>query len=544
MKRPLLAVVFLALAALPATARTVDVAVIAVNDVHGNLEAPPGGIALPDPAHPGKNFTVAAGGLDRMATLVKRLRARHKNSIFVAAGDLIGASPLVSGLFHDEPVIEAMSQMGLAASAVGNHEFDKGVDELLRLQKGGCHPKDGCRGGHVFKGARFQYLAASTVYGGSGKTILPSYIVRRFEGVPIAFIGLTRHETGGMVSPAASRGLVFRDEAETVNALAARLKAQGVAAIVVMVHRGDEVASGGVDDCNNPQGPLAALAGKFDKAVDVVISGDSHFGYVCTMDGRLVTQAHRYTTLVTEIDLKLDSRTRDVVSARAANFVVDPGLPPDPAIRRLIDGYSRRAAPLAGRVVAAIPETLPVPVAGKLTQELALGDVIADGMRAGADHARIAFINPGAIRVSLPTGPVTHAALFAVMPFGNNIVSLDLTGAQLKAVLEQQWNDPQLVRIMKVSSGFHYAWDQRRADGDHIVPGSMTLDGKAIAPEATYRVAVPDFLAAGGDGMNIFTQGRNPVTGPTILESVEAWLPGHVPANGNPEGRVARLDGP
>ena len=521
---------------------TVAVTVLAVNDIHGNIDPPPGGIDIPDPAHPGKSFNIAAGGLDRMATLVKRLKAQNRNSIFVAAGDMVGASPLLSSMFHDEPVIEALTQMGLAASSVGNHEFDKGPVELLRLQKGGCHPVDGCKGGHVFAGARFQYLAAGTVYTANGKTILPPYIVRRFEGVPVAFIGTTRFETGAMVAPSSSAGLTFHDEAQTINALLPKLKAQGIHAIVVLLHRG-YYTDGGPNSCDDPHGPLAGWVEKLDKAVAVVVSGDSHYAYTCRIDGRLVTEAHRYGTMVTKIDLRLDRRTREVASAKATNFVIDPGLPPDPGIVRLIDNYRRRAGP-PNRVIATLPAPLPVPVNEKLLQEVAMGDLIADGMRAASGQAQIAFINPGAMRVGIDkAGPVTHADLFAVLPYANNIVTLDLTGAQLKAALEQQWGNPPLVRILKPSRGFHYAWDQRRAAGDHVVPGSMTLNGAPILPETVYRVAVPDFIADGGDGMTVFRDGRNGVISGPVLDGQEAWLPAHI-SDGKPEGRVTRVDAP
>lgn len=538
-----LALVLAASGAGAAPNATVAVRVLAVNDIHGNIDPPPGGIDIPDPAHPGKSFNIAAGGLERMATLVKRLKAQNRNSIFVAGGDIIGASPLLSGLFHDEPVVEAMSAMGLAATSVGNHEFDKGPAELLRLQKGGCHPRDGCQGGHAFKGARFQYLAASTIVDATGKTLLPPYIVRRFSGIPVAFIGLTRHETGAMVAPSSSAGLTFKDEADTINALVPRLKAQGINAIVVMIHYGD-YTTGGMNECRGMTGPLAAFMARLDKAVDLVVSADSHNAYTCVMNGRLVTQAHRYTTMVTKIDLTLDRRSRDVIATKATNLVVDPNLPPDPGVTKLLANYRRRAEALANRVVATIPAPLPVPTEDKRTVEVALGDIIADAIKSASDHARIGFINPGAIRVGIDkTGPVTHSALFAVLPYSNNVVTLDLTGAQIKTLLEQQWN-PQLTRIMKVSNGFRYAWDGRRPTGDHVVPGSMMLDGAPIRPDAVYRVATIDFLATGGDGMAEFTQGKNLVTGTPVLDALEAWLPGHVSPDGKPAGRITRVDAP
>jgi 5'-nucleotidase len=214
----------------------VDLTILAINDFHGNLKPSDGGIVIADPA--GGARRVAAGGAEHLATLVKNLRASRRNTIFVAAGDLIGASPLLSALFHDEPTVESLSLMGLDVSAVGNHEFDKGKAELLRMQNGGCHPMDGCRGPHLFTGATFRYLSASTVDRSTGESLFPAYLVREFDDVPVAFIGLTLKATPTMVTPSGVAGLEFRDEADTVNALVPQLEARGVQAIVVLIHEG------------------------------------------------------------------------------------------------------------------------------------------------------------------------------------------------------------------------------------------------------------------------------------------------------------------
>src|SRR3954449_5765286 len=218
---PLTALTF-ALAIPPAAAQTaapVELRILAINDFHGNLRPPPGGIRIADPDDKTKKIVVPAGGSERMATLVRQLREGHENTIFVAAGDLIGASPFLSAMFHDEPTIESMSRMGLALSAVGNHEFDEGRDELLRMQNGGCHPTDGFRGPQPFTGATFHYLAASTFLAGTDNTVFPPYEIRSFEDIPVAFIGLTLKGTAGIISPASAAGLDFRNEAESVNAL-------------------------------------------------------------------------------------------------------------------------------------------------------------------------------------------------------------------------------------------------------------------------------------------------------------------------------------
>jgi 5'-nucleotidase len=525
-----------------APAPPVHLRIIAINDMHGNLEPQPAGFQIEDEA--GRRFSVDAGGAERMATLVKRLRAGQRNSIFVAAGDLVGASPPLSGLFHNEPTIETLNRMGLQISAVGNHEFDKGAKELLRLQRGGCHPTDGCTGGHVFKGASFQYLAASTVTAGTNQTILPPYVIRRFEGIPVAFIGLTREGTSNLIPPYASAGLEFRDEAATVNALVPKLKAQGVEAIVLLIHMGGSVdfaPSKRGNGCDNLAGAITQLLPKLDRAVDPVISGDSHFPYICTVDGRLVTQAFRYSTMVTAIDLDLDRRTRKVVAQKASNYVVDPSLSPDPSITDVLANYRRRVGPLVAKVIANLPA--PVSEEYDANKETPLGDLIADAELAATNGAQIAFINKGGIRVSLEkSGPVTYGDLFAVLPFGNQLVSLDLTGAQLKTLLEQQWSDPQLTKILQVSKGFHYEWDGRRATGDHIIPGSMTLNGAPIRPDAVYRIVTVDFVADGGDGYAVMREGKNRTVGGLALDALVNYLPGHVPPNGDTAARFRRMD--
>ena len=309
------------------TGTLVEVRILAINDFHGNLRPPNGGIRIADPSDKAKKIMVPAGGSETMASVVKRLREGHKNTAFVAAGDLIGASPFLSAMFHDEPTIESLSMMGLEIASVGNHEFDEGKDELLRMQNGGCHPVDKCQGPHPFAGARFHYLAASTVLKDSGKTLFPPYEIKTFDGIPVAFIGLTLKGTPEIISPASAAGLEFRDEAETVNAQVAELKARGVEAIVVLIHEGG-LPSGDYNECPGISGPIVDIARRFDRAVDVVISGHTHHAYVCQIDGRLVTSGDKFGTLVTAIDLKLDPATRDVVSATADNTIVRIGTTP------------------------------------------------------------------------------------------------------------------------------------------------------------------------------------------------------------------------
>ncbi len=541
----------LTLAALPASAETsppVELRILAINDFHGNLRPPPGGIRIDDPEDKTKKVTVAAGGAEYMATLVKQLREGHGNTIFVAAGDLIGASPFLSAMFHDEPTIEALSTMGLAITSVGNHEFDEGRTELLRMQNGGCHPVDGCQGPHPFTGAKFNYLAASTIDTATGRSVLPPYEIRDFEGIPVAFIGLTLKGTAGIVSPAGIAGLEFRDEAETVNALVPQLKARGVEAIVVLIHEGGE-PSGNYNECPGISGPIVDIVKKFDPAVDVVISGHTHRAYVCDIDGRLVTSADKYGTLVTAIDLKLDRTTRDVVSARADNIIVANGtLARDTDQTALIEAYDRLAAPIANRPAGSVTQTLSrVPNAAG---ESALGDVIADAQLAATrdavnGSAVIALTNPGGIRTDIvprENGAVSYGELFASQPFRNRLVTMTLTGRQLKELLEQQWLDPKRPRILQVSNGFSYTWDAAKPFGERVMAETMTLGGRPIEPGTGYRVTLNDYLAVGGDGFTVAKQGTSVQYGNYDADALFAFFRAHGPIGPLPPTRILRVN--
>src|SRR5713226_6431113 len=363
------------------SAPPVELRILAINDFHGNLLPPTGGIRIADPDDKTKKIVVPAGGAEHMATLVRQLRQGTKNSIFVAAGDLIGASPFLSAMFHDEPSIESLSMMGLEVASVGNHEFDEGKDELLRMQNGGCHPLDKCRGPQPFAGAKFHYLAASTVETATGKTVLPPYEIKVFDGIQVGFIGLTLKGTPGIVSPVGVAGLEFRDEVDTVNALVPELKARGVEAIVVLIHEGGFPA-GDYNECPGISGPIVDIIRKFDHAVDVVISGHTHQAYVCEIDGRLVTSGDKYGTLVTAIDLKLDPVTRDVISAKADNVIVRTGVyAKDPEQTALLAAYDKVAAPIANRRAGTITATLSR-VPNMTTGESVLGDIVADAQLA------------------------------------------------------------------------------------------------------------------------------------------------------------------
>jgi 5'-nucleotidase len=529
-------------------ATPVELRILAINDFHGNLRPPAGRIRIADPDDKIRKVAVPAGGSETMASLVKELRAGHANTIFVAAGDLIGASPFLSAMFHDEPTIESLSMMGLAISSVGNHEFDKGKDELLRMQNGGRHPTDKCRGPHPFPGAKFHYLSASTIDKATGKTLFPPYEIREFDGIPVAFIGLTLTGTPEIISPTSAAGLEFRGEADTVNALIPELKARGVEAIVVLIHEGG-FPTGDYNECPGISGPIVEIVKKFDRAVDVVISGHTHQAYVCEIDGRLVTSGDKFGTLVTAIDLKLDPATRDVVSAKADNVIVRIGAyAKDPEQTALLEAYEKVAAPIANRPAGVITATLSrVP---NDAGESALGDVIADAQlvatRSDANGGAVAaFTNPGGIRTDIvkkAEGAASFADIFASQPFRNQLVTLTLTGAEIKTMLEQQWLDPKRPRILQVSKGFSYAWDSAKPFGERVIAERMMLNGARIEAATSYRVTVNNYLALGGDGFTVLKEGTAQQFGIFDDEALFAYFQANSPIASSAADRIARTN--
>jgi 5'-nucleotidase len=531
-----------------AQAAPVDLRILAINDFHGYLRPSAGGIRIADPDDKTKKIAVPAGGAEHMATLVKQLRENHKNTIFVAAGDLIGASPFLSAMFNDEPTIESLSMMGLDVTAVGNHEFDEGRDELKRMQNGGCHPVDRCQGPHPFLGAKFRYLAASTIEKNTGKTIFPPYAIREFDGIAVAFIGLTLKGTPDIISPVSATGLEFKDEADTVNALVPELKARGAEAIVVLIHEGG-YPTGDYNECPEISGPIVEIVKKFDRAVDVVVTGHTHQAYVCEIDGRLVTSGDKYGTLVTAIDLKLDPKTRDVISAKAANIIVRTGaLAKDPEQTALLEAYDQFAAPIANRQAGSITETLSR--APNEAGESALGDIIADAQlaatRADKDGgAAIAFTNPGGLRADITKksdGTVSYADVFASQPFRNQLVTLTLTGSQIKNMLEQQWLDPRRPRILQVSKGFSYAWDDAKPNGERVIAASMLLNGERIDPAKSYRVTVNNYLSVGGDGFTVLKEATAPQIGIYDADALYFYFQANSPIAPMAPDRIKRLN--
>ncbi len=466
-----IALAALAGCATPPPTEPFTVKVIGLNDYHGNLQSP-GAFAVSAAVPPA--LRVPVGGADALAAHVQRLKAGNPQHVVVGAGDMIGATPLISSLFFDEPSVETLNRIGLEFNAVGNHEFDHGWPHLLRLQRGGCRvgadgrpDPNSCQGAKVgtpvpYEGAKFQWLGANVVVKATGQPLLPAFGVKRFGGVPVAFVGMTLKDTPAIVTPTGVAGLEFRDEADTVNALVPRLRADGIEAVVVLVHEGG-AQTGGVVDINGCDGnlagtPIARIVARLDDAVDLVISGHTHAPYVCRLPnakGRLVTvtSASAFGRVLTDIDLTLDPKTRDVTAVAATNRLVDRREPPpDPAVAALVAGYEALVAPRAAVVIGSIAVELPN-AAVDAACNMPAGELIADAQLAATrapelGGAQIALMNRGGVRTPGFTykqreaegdGNVTYGEAFTVQPFGNSLVTLTLSTQQLKDLLEQQF---------------------------------------------------------------------------------------------------------
>lgn len=521
----------------------VDLQILAINDFHGNI------------ATTSSSF----GGTGRADFLSTNLAAAEAeapgHSIFVSAGDLIGASPLISALFHDEPTIEAMNLIGLEINAVGNHEFDEGPAELLRMANGGSHPVDGDLDGDGFAGADFDFLAANVVVDETGKTIFPPYTIKTYSGVRVAFIGLTLEGTPTIVTPSGVEGLTFLDEAETVNALVPRLQRNNIEAIVVLLHEGGQ-SNGGPQDCGTSlTGPVAEIVPLLDDAVDLVIAGHTNDEFVCDIGGTWVTMADNAGRLFTDIDVKLNRVTKDMRVVSIENKFNTQLVTPDAVLTALIDKYEALAAPLANTVIGTI--TADILRAGNPAGESAMGDVIADAQLAATDdpgfgEAVVAFMNPGGIRDDLlfdeisgseAPGDVTYGEAFSVQPFGNSLVTMSLTGAQIDALLEQQFDNPSVGsnRILQVSDGFTYAWSASAPTGFKVDPASISIGGVPLDPAASYRVTVNSFLADGGDNFSVLVGGIDRLGGEVDLDALATYFGANSPVAPGPQNRIVQV---
>ena len=522
--------------------RDVRLRILAINDFHGH-------VATSSDAFGG------VGRADYLAANIAAARAEADNSVFVSAGDLIGASPLISALFHDEPTIEAMNLMGLDLSGVGNHEFDEGPAELLRMQQGGEHPDDDTDGDN-FDGADFRFLAANVIDDRTGNTIFPAYGVGEFQGIRVAFIGLTLEGTPAIVARSGVAGLNFLDEAETVNSLVPRLQGEGIEAIVVLLHQGG-FSDGSMNDCGSGlDGPVADVVAKLDPAVDLVIAGHTNDEFVCQIDGKWVTMADGTGRLFTVIDTVLSPDTGDLTVQSARNIPnSQAGVTPVPALTELIERYDRLHAPKANAVAGAV--SADITREQNKAGESALGGVLADAHLAATSspdtgNAVVAFMNPGGIRDNITfassgpeaDGELTYGEAFSVHPFGNSLVTMTLTGAQIDALLEQQFREEGAGygNMLQVSAGFSYTWDPAAPLGSKVDATSIRIDDSVVKPDGRYRVTVNSYLAGGGSGFSVFEEGTDRVGGDIDVDALVAYFAKAGTVAPGPQDRITRLN--
>jgi 5'-nucleotidase len=530
-------------ASAPRPVKRVRLQILALNDFHGQLEPSTSSTS-------GTINGIPAGGAAYLATRLDQLRrtaaSQGRHSVTVAAGDLIGASPLISAAFHDEPTIEAMNAMGLQVTSVGNHEFDEGWRELVRMQRGGCLPdgtgkdnQDSCAA-HRFPGAKFTYLSANVFHKDTGRTVFPAVTVKRYGGVKVGFIGMTLENTPNIVTRSGVEGLRFTDEVRTANAVAKRLDRQGVKSIVVLLHEGGILSKpSAYDSCPGLSGAILDINKGLSPRIDALVTGHTHQAYNCRLkdpndDRRLVTSASSLGRLVTDIHLSIDPRTGDVVrsSEVAVNRIVTRDVPENPAIGSLVATYQRLVAPIENKVIGHLAGATTVSRTLDDSGESPLGNLIADAQRTdpstvtGGRTPEIAFMNPGGIRADLgaPGGAVTYGAAFAVQPFNNYDVAMDMTGQQILTLLGQQWSAANAAqpRILQVS-GITYSY-AKSGSTYSLRPETVKVGGVALDPARTYRVVANSFLADGGDGFAAFADATNKYVGGLDIDAFSAFL--------------------
>jgi 5'-nucleotidase len=534
--------------------RTVTVGIAAINDFHGSLEPPNQSVTVPDGK--GGFFNVPAGGAAWLASAIDSVRAKYRHHLTISAGDMIGGSPFNSSSFLDEPAIGVMNRIRLDFNAVGNHEFDSGVDELLRIQKGGCAQHTAIKPCQIenYKGAKATFLGANSLRP-DGSPLLPPSALRSFgkgrDKVKVGLIGLTLKATGVGLKPEYARQVRFADEADTANALVGKLKAKGADAVIVVIHQGGRT-NGDPDPntCPGLYGEIRPILDRLDSRVDLIISGHTHWDYVCEYGAYnkdkpfLMTSAGLWGKLVTDITLEIDPRSHKVVSRKAQNVIVQsqpyrastawipnsplyPQFQPRKDVADYVARYAKAASDVANRPVgkiAAPVEKLDGPLANTGGP---LGNLIADAQLAatrgaGADFA---LMNPFGIRRSLkaaPDGTVTFVDIFSVQPFRNTLMTISLTGAEVKEALEQGFDGIAPEQVLAPSAGFTFTYDRSQPIGSRIT--AITLSGAPLDMGKTYRVTMSRFLAEGGDSFDAFRKGRDPVEGVGEVAALEAWL--------------------
>ncbi len=498
--------------------RFIQVQLLGVNDFHGQLEM-------------SRKFKGRyVGAAEYLAAYLKQREAKNKNTFLVHAGDMVGGSPPVSSLLQEEPTIEVLNKMGFDLGTLGNHEFDRGVKEMLRLIQGGTNQNDG-----YFSGAHFPYVCANLIDEKTGKTLFPPYEIKKFNGIPIGFIGVVISDTPKIAPPNQTAGVKFTNEVKAINHSVTELKKKDVKAIVVLAHNGGSQSSPN----GTAKGQIIEMATMVDAEVDVIFSGHTHTYLNKVVDGKLIVQAYSYGIAFSDVDLIIDSETKDIVNKKAEIVkVYQDVIKPDPEIKEMIEGYEAKIAPIVNKVVGIAANDF-MSTRNK-SGESTLGNMIADSQRL-AMKSDFAFMNPSGIRSDLQSGEVTWGELFTILPFKQNLVKITLTGEQIRKLLNQQWQQPALVRILQIS-GLKYTWDGTKEDGHKVIDIYRT-DGTPIDSNANYSVTTNSYLANGGDNFSVFSEGKQKVDGPTDLEAFNLYLRSFKqPFGSSIEGRITKIN--
>jgi 5'-nucleotidase len=532
------------------------VQILAINDFHGQLEPLSSQMIIGH--NKTSNIYGDVGGAEYVAAHIKKLKSTNPNTIVVSAGDNIGASPLISAHFNDEPTIIALNMMGVEFSAIGNHEFDKGLDKLICVQKGGCNPKDDYLGNSSFEGAHFHFLAANLVNESTNSTIFPAYNITYVQGVPIGFIGIALENTPTTVSPLAVKGLKFLNETETINKYVKKLKDMGIKIIVVLIHDGG--VSQDKDALYNEQlnitksSHILDVVKHTDRAVTIFITGHTHQAYNTLIDNHILTQAYAHGTVLTDINLTISNKTHTVIEKSVKNIIVSRNIPIDSEVIELVAKYKCLIAPLANKVIGNITDN--ITAIPNDSGESTLGDLIADAQLYATSNpncyggAVVAFTNPGGIRSNLilsgsklPAN-ITYSEAFSVQPFGDNLVTMTLNGTQIDTLLEQQFDNTYFgdKDRLQVSKGFSYTWNKNAPLGKKVKISSIKINGTSIDPISLYRVTLDSFLAEGGDDLSILRAGINRTRGSLDLNATVDYFNHFSPVSSGPRDRIAVVE--
>ena len=541
----------------PATREPVEINLVALNDFHGYLQ--PGTFSYSDPQNQDAVITVQAGGVATLGGLLNELRQDDPHLLFVGVGDLIGASPPISAIWADEPTLEAMALLDMRLSSLGNHELDEGKAELLRQINGGCdspRPEKACQWRADYTGTSFPYIAANLIDTETGNTLVAPYVIEQVRGVKIAFVGAQVEDLASVVAASSMQGIRVDDEAEAINRVVPEIKRKGADIVVAVVHQGgNTLASFNQPGCTDLEGDIVDIVERLDPAVDLVLSAHTHEAYLCTVGTIPVTQAGSYGRLVTHLTLVFEPAGKTLLDVQARNLIVDPQrYPPDPKLLAWQTDIEARSRSILERPVARIGAPMITRMPNR-AGESAMGDLVADAQLAATEPwgAQIALMNSGGIRADLVVKdeePLNYSQVAAVHPFKGTLQIISLTGAQIKSLLEQQWQSdgPGSFKPLQISHTFSYRWDGSQPRGQRILADSLRLNGEPILPTESYRIAVNAFLADGGDNFSVFTEASDRKdTGLPDLKVLIDYLvaqekPGELAGRVEPAGRIRRVD--